>query len=73
MLCFQILQIHPWAMMRNGVAPVNAVLVGTVFSALYPVVFCTERTTAMWVFIVLGSFSRYYNTIFTKELYKMDA
>ena len=47
-------------MMRNGVAPVNAVLVGTVFSALFPVVFCMERTTALWVFIVLGSFSRYY-------------
>ena len=59
-ISFQILQIHPWFMMRNGVAPVNAVLVGTVFSALFPVVFCMERTPALWVFIVLGSFSRYY-------------
>ena len=45
-------------MMRNGVAPVNGVLVGTVFSALFPVIFCTERTTELWVFIVLGAFSR---------------
>ena len=56
--CFKILHIHPWQMMRNGVAPVNGVLVGTVFSALFPVVFCTERTTELWVFIVLGAFSR---------------
>ena len=59
--CYKILQIHPWQMMRNGVAAVNGVLVGTVFSALFPVVFCTERTTELWVFIVLGAFSRWGN------------
>ena len=56
---FQVFQIHPWALMRNGVAPFNAVLVGTVFSALFPVVFCMERTNILWIFIVIGSFVRY--------------
>ena len=58
-LQFQVFHIHPWALMRNGVAPFNAVLVGTVFSALFPVVFCMERTNILWIFIVIGSFVRY--------------
>ena len=57
-LLMQILEIHPWQMMRNGVASVNAVLVGTVFSALFPVVFEGERTLALWIFISIGSFCR---------------
>ena len=53
--------------MRNGVAPFNGILVGTVTSVLYPAFYklnemqldeAYDLTLKMWIFICLGSFAR---------------
>ena len=53
-----LLGLHPWGLVSSGVAPFNGVLVGTVISLLYPLVYDTERTPEMWVAIFLGAVIR---------------
>ena len=52
---FQILRMTPWVLMRNGVAGFNGVLVGTVFSVLFPAVYSVERSPKLWAFIAGGA------------------
>ena len=42
--------------MRVGLTPLNAVLVGSVVSTLYPAIYNVEMDAQMWIFICLGSF-----------------
>ena len=51
-----ILQMQPWTSMRVGLTPLNAVLVGSVISSLYPSIYDKDFDAKMWVFICVGSF-----------------
>ena len=51
-----ILQMQPWTSMRVGLTPLNAVLVGSVISSLYPSIYKEDFDAKMWVFICVGSF-----------------
>ena len=53
-----VLGLHPWGDLTNGLPCFNAVLVGTVIPILYPAVYNTDRTLAMWFAIVGGSIVR---------------
>jgi len=64
-----ILGLHPWDLVRNGVAPFNGVLVGTVTSALYPAVYSKEMFPGLWIAIVLGAVtSVFFASAFNKFL-----
>ena len=54
----QVFRLQPWELMRNGVAPFNAILVGSVFSALFPE-FIGPPDYRLYVAIVICSFIRY--------------
>ena len=56
---FQIFRFQPWDLMKNGVAPLNAILVGSVVSSLYPLFFPEKPSLEMWIFICIGAFQRY--------------
>ena len=53
-----VVGLHPWGDLTNGVACLNAVLVGTVVPILYPAIYQTERSLAMWLAVVGGSIIR---------------
>ena len=53
-----VMGLHPWADLANGVACFNGVLVGTVVPILYPALYGTDRTLAMWLAVVGGSIVR---------------
>ena len=55
---FQILGLHDWTMMRNGVAPFNGALYSTVTTSLFTVYFRDETTSILWAFIAGGGFIR---------------
>ena len=51
-----ILQMQPWTSMRVGLTPLNAVLVGSVISSLYPSIYNEDFDAKMWIFVCVGSF-----------------
>ena len=55
---FQILGLHDWTMMRNGVAPFNGALYSTVTTSLFTVYFRDETTSILWAFVAGGGFIR---------------
>jgi len=66
-----VVGLHPWDDLTNGVACFNAVLVGTVIPILYPAVYNTDRSLAMWLAVVGGSivsvfFSRAFSNFLSK-------
>ena len=54
-----VMGLHPWPLVNSGVSSFNGVLVGTVISILYPLVYNIERSPEMWVAITLGAVVRY--------------
>lgn len=61
-IILQIFRFQSWDLMRNGVAPLNAILVGSVISSLYPVIYKFPDDNVpyfqMWVFLCIGAFQR---------------
>ena len=55
-LAEMLLQMQPWTAMRAGLTPLNAILVGSVISSLYPTIYNAEMDAKMWIFICIGSF-----------------
>ena len=51
-----LLQMQPWTSMRVGLTPLNAILIGSVVSTLYPAVYNVDMDAQMWIFICVGSF-----------------
>jgi len=68
-----VLGLHPWDLVGNGVCSFNGVLVGTVISILYPGVYGVERSTGMWVAIVIGAVtSVFFASAFNNFLSKVN-
>ena len=57
---FQILMLQDWKLMRSGVAPFNAVLVGTVLQGVSPSIINTDDLQPLvFGFIIFGSVARF--------------
>ena len=54
-----VLRMQPRESMMSGLTPLNAVLVGSVTSSLYPTIYATNMDAKMWIFICTGAFVRY--------------
>jgi hypothetical protein len=55
--------LQDWKLMRSGVAPFNAVLVGTALQAISPLLLHTDDLQPkVFAFIIFGSFARLENS-----------
>jgi len=54
-----LLDLHPWNLIENGVAPFNGALLGSVITSLYSIILAEAASeTLMWLAIVAGAFAR---------------